>query len=396
MTQTQRSRPVPADIRRKLILRQPPTAATARPARPALAVPPPPLPPVRPGFVAPRPAPRAPDGGSPRAVPWVGLVDMTYSGSRVIDVRDVVAYPETPDLLVTADGSPITALRFVDNTGQPVSVGVEGLPGPPGKPGDPGPPGKPGEVPEAPLDGQQYARKSAAWAVVAPSGTGTVTSTSVISANGLAGTVATATTTPAITLSTTVTGMLKGNGTAIGAALAGTDYVAPSALTGYLPLAGGQLAAPAVLGWTGKSQISSPADGNFLVTNNAGSGLGMLQLGGTTNAFPAFFRSGNAISVVLADGSNYATLNANNFNVQNGLFYQTFGSISSPGIDGQFEFFNNAGTAATRLDIATDGDDQVQEPHQLGCHVTHADDAGGAERQYIGDHGLREGSDCSR
>ncbi len=44
---------------------------------------------------------------------------------------------------------------------------------------------------------------------------GTVTSISVVSANGLAGTVANATTTPAITLTTTQTGMLRGNGTAI-------------------------------------------------------------------------------------------------------------------------------------------------------------------------------------
>lgn len=53
---------------------------------------------------------------------------------------------------------------------------------------------------------------------------GTVTTTSVVSANGFAGTVANASTTPAITLSTTVTGILKGNGTAISAAVAGTDY----------------------------------------------------------------------------------------------------------------------------------------------------------------------------
>lgn len=47
------------------------------------------------------------------------------------------------------------------------------------------------------------------------SGSGTVTSVSVVSANGFAGTVATATTTPAITLSTTATGLLQGNGTAM-------------------------------------------------------------------------------------------------------------------------------------------------------------------------------------
>lgn len=52
-------------------------------------------------------------------------------------------------------------------------------------------------------------------------GSGTVTSVSVASANGFAGTVATATTTPAITLTTSITGILKGNGTAISAAVAG-------------------------------------------------------------------------------------------------------------------------------------------------------------------------------
>jgi len=60
---------------------------------------------------------------------------------------------------------------------------------------------------------------------------GTVTSVSVVSANGFAGTVASSTTTPAITISTSVSGIIKGNGTAISAASAGTDYVAPGAYT---------------------------------------------------------------------------------------------------------------------------------------------------------------------
>ena len=62
-------------------------------------------------------------------------------------------------------------------------------------------------------------------------GSGTVTTVSVVSANGLAGTVANPTTTPAITLSTSVTGILKGNGTAISAATANTDYQSPIVLT---------------------------------------------------------------------------------------------------------------------------------------------------------------------
>ena len=62
------------------------------------------------------------------------------------------------------------------------------------------------------------------WTTFNSKGSGTVTSASVVSANGFAGTVATATTTPAITISTSITGVLKGNGTAISAATSGTDY----------------------------------------------------------------------------------------------------------------------------------------------------------------------------
>lgn len=75
---------------------------------------------------------------------------------------------------------------------------------------------------------------NATWGAVG--GTGTVTTVSVTSGNGLAGTVTNPTTTPAIALSTTITGVLKGNGTAISAAVAGTDYLTPTgsgaALTG--------------------------------------------------------------------------------------------------------------------------------------------------------------------
>ena len=58
------------------------------------------------------------------------------------------------------------------------------------------------------------------------SGAGSVTSVSVVTANGFAGTVATSTTTPASTLTTTVMGVLKGDGTTISTATPGTDYTA--------------------------------------------------------------------------------------------------------------------------------------------------------------------------
>lgn len=117
-------------------------------------------------------------------------------------------------------------------------------------------------------------------------GSGSVTSVSVVSANGLAGTVATATTTPAITLSTTITGLLKGNATAISAATAGSDYSAgTSALatgivksttsTGALSIAsaGTDYLAPAGSGaaLTGIPTSVSNADGSLSVTPTTGS-----------------------------------------------------------------------------------------------------------------------------
>jgi hypothetical protein len=57
---------------------------------------------------------------------------------------------------------------------------------------------------------------------------GTVSSVSVTSANGFAGTVATPTTTPAITISTTVTGVLKSDGTSLLTATPNVDYTTPS------------------------------------------------------------------------------------------------------------------------------------------------------------------------
>ena len=63
-------------------------------------------------------------------------------------------------------------------------------------------------------------------------GSGTVTSVSVASANGFTGT-SSGGATPALTLATSITGVLKGNGTALSAATAGTDYVAPGTTTTF-------------------------------------------------------------------------------------------------------------------------------------------------------------------
>lgn len=86
-----------------------------------------------------------------------------------------------------------------------------------------------GAVPTPPNNTTTFLRGDGTFAV--PAGGGTVTTVSVTPANGFTGSVATATSTPAITIGTSLTGLLKGNGTALALATAGTDYQAPITLT---------------------------------------------------------------------------------------------------------------------------------------------------------------------
>ena len=129
---------------------------------------------------------------------------------------------------------------------------------------------------------------------------GTVTSVSVVSANGFAGTVATATTTPAITLTTSITGLLKGNGTAISAAVANTDYVPLSTVltkTADYSIAGTDtwiinnksgsaltLTFPAASSWTGRyitvknmqAQLVNSATSNIVPLDSTTAGTAIL------------------------------------------------------------------------------------------------------------------------
>jgi hypothetical protein len=135
-------------------------------------------------------------------------------------------------------------------------------------------------------------------------GSGTVTTVSVVSVNGFAGTVAAATTTPAITISTTATGVLKGNGTAISAATAGTDYS-----LGTSALATGILKSTTT---TGALTIAIAADFPTLNQNTSGSaatlttGRTIAITGDLTYTSPSF----NGSSNVTAAGT-LATVNSN-------------------------------------------------------------------------------------
>jgi len=106
------------------------------------------------------------------------------------------------------------------------------------------------------------------WNTFNNKGSGTVTAVSVVSANGFAGT-SSGGATPALTLTTTITGLLKGNGTAISAAIANTDYMgvaAPITKTADFTVANGEIwyinnksgstctvTLPAASSWTGRT-----------------------------------------------------------------------------------------------------------------------------------------------
>jgi len=183
-----------------------------------------------------------------------------------------------------------------------------------------------GELALNTVDEKLYFKNSAGTVKLLASSSGstaTVSSVSVVSANGLAGTVATATTTPAITLTTTITGVLKGNGSAISAAVSGTDYAPATSGTAIffgngaggfsnvtigtgVSFAGGTLSATGAGGTvtsvTGSGNIASSGGNTPNITftgtlpvGNGGTGL----TAGTSGGILAYTASGTLASSAL-------------------------------------------------------------------------------------------------
>jgi hypothetical protein len=143
------------------------------------------------------------------------------------------------------------------------------------------------------------------WTSAAPATSGTVTTVSVASANGFAGTVANATTTPAITLTTTITGVLSGNGTAI----SGSTVTQHGVLLGGASNAVGSTA----VGSTGQVlQANTGADPTYSTATypSSSGGTGKILYDNGTNfveSTPTFPASASATSrkIIVSDGTNW-------------------------------------------------------------------------------------------
>lgn len=130
-------------------------------------------------------------------------------------------------------------------------------------------------------------RGDGVWATPAGGGGG-ISSISVASSNGFAGN-SSGGTTPILTLSTTVTGLLKGNGTALSAATAGTDYVVPSGsvnnVTGIVAIDNGGTGtnSPSLVAGTNVTITGTWPNQTINATGGGGGGVTSVSGTGTVN-----------------------------------------------------------------------------------------------------------------
>ena len=206
-------------------------------------------------------------------------------------------------------------------------------------------------------------------------GSGTVTSASVVTANGFAGSVATATTTPAITLSTTITGILYGNGTSVAAAIASNFPTLNQSTTGNAAtatnVAGGSANEVVYQTATGTTGFIAPSTSGYVLTSNgsgsaptfqAASGGGSLSVtDGTTTVtgVTALTFSGATISGTTPNAT--ATISGGGGAVTSPQYITTsgFDSISSSSAAILFVVLNGSATSESLVLPETPVDKQI-------------------------------------
>ena len=194
----------------------------------------------------------------------------------------------------------------------------------------------------------QIATTSFVTNAISASGGGSVTTVSVASANGFAGSVANASRTPAITISTSITGLLQGNGTAISAVTIGSGLnfasgtlsstgsggtVTSVGFTGGLITVASATTTPAltVAGTSGGIVYFSSAStwaSSALLASNA------LMIGGGAGSAPSTTTTGTGVLTALGNATNAASgvvVKDANSNVSANNFLFGFTSTASAG-----------------------------------------------------------------
>ena len=212
---------------------------------------------------------------------------------------------------------------------------------------------------------------------------GTVTSVSVVSANGFAGTVANPTTTPAITLTTSISGILYGNGTAVAATTVSTP-LAYSA--GTLSITQASSSTDGYLSSTDWNTFNNKQPAGTYVTSVTGTAP-VVSSGGTTPA----------ISMAAANTSTNGYLTSTDWNTFNNKGSGTVTAVSVVSANGFAGTSSGGATPAltlsttitgllkgngTAISAATSGTDYA--PATSGTSILYGNGAGGFSNVTVG------------
>ena len=197
----------------------------------------------------------------------------------------------------------------------------------------------------------------------------TVTAVSFTAANGFTGSIATATTTPAITVGTGLSGILKGNATAMLVATAGTDYVAPGTTSTFSVVqnfaASGMTLKGSLAGYT-TFQSENTSITNYVLTFPAVTGTVLttaapisITQGGTGAITAPLALTALGAQATLVSGTNIKTVNSQSLLGSGDIVLGGGGvngtTISDITLQGYNEVVSTQtiGTATANLDLST-------------------------------------------
>lgn len=173
---------------------------------------------------------------------------------------------------------------------------------------------------------------------------GSVTTVSVVSANGFAGTVANPSSTPAITLSTSITGLLQGNGAALSAVTIGTG----------LSFVAGTLSSTSAMVYPGSGIPNST--GSAWGTSYSTSGSGTVVALATSPSFttPAL---GVATGTSLVNSGGFVSTSSYGGSFTTGIAVDATGGLGRISVSGTngITFYNNGVGSAALMTLSNGG-----------------------------------------